>query len=241
MFRISFSNETESTNDDAAKLLGRDDSAGLVLVTDFQRSGRGRRERRWIAPPGSSLLFTAILPRPLSTSSLWALPFWTALGVAEGIEAATGLRAALQWPNDLLLGGRKCCGILCISRVNGERAWAACGVGCNILRPADESLGAIEPAPAFLSDEAPGVERGPVLKAILAAFARASDDVDRPDDVARRWEQRAELAGTSYRLLPEGGTPFTATAKRLGPEGELVVEDDGDERVVALADVRVLR
>jgi len=145
---------TESTNDDAAKLLGDPAAAGSVLVTNYQRAGRGRRSRAWIAPPGCSLLFTAILPEPIATAALWAVPFWTALGVANGIEDACGLRLGLQWPNDLLLGGRKCAGILGVSRVAGDRTWVGCGVGINVHRPQteDPELAAIVPPPAFLAD-----------------------------------------------------------------------------------------
>ena len=127
MFEIRAMDVTDSTNEDAARLLGEPGSAGLVLLSDYQRAGRGRRARHWVAPRGSSLLFTAILPEPLAAAALWAVPFWTALGVAAGIEDATGLRAGLQWPNDLLLGTRKASGILCISRIVAERAWVGCG------------------------------------------------------------------------------------------------------------------
>jgi len=243
MFVVRRLEETESTNEDAARLLGEPGSAGLVLCADFQRSGRGRRARNWVAPRGASLLFTAILPHELAIQALWALPFWTALAVADGIHSATSVAADLQWPNDILLAGRKCCGILCISRVSGARAWAGCGVGLNVLRPTtDGALEALDPPPAFLSDEAPAVKRAPVLDAILAAFERSLGDLNAPEAVARAWERRARLAGTRYRILNDGESePFEAVALRIGPEGTLIVERDGRETAVALGDARVLR
>jgi len=242
-FSVRFYAETGSTNDDAAPLLGLPESAGLVLWADFQTTGRGRRARSWVAPPGSSLLFTTLLPRTIDADALWAVPFWTALGVADGIEAATGIRVALQWPNDLLIDGRKCCGILCVSRVVGPRAWVGCGTGINVARPSgDDALEAIEPPPAFLSDRAPAVDRRVVLDAILAAYEGLLGDLDRPHAVARAWERRAELDGTPYRIVLDGAAaPFDATARRLGSDGALVVECAGAEREVALADARVLR
>ena len=243
MFEIRSYAETGSTNDDAAELLGHTGGTGVVLLADFQRAGHGRRARNWVAPPGSSLLFTAILPRPVRSDALWAVPFWTALGVADGIEAATGLRVGLQWPNDLLLEGRKCCGILCISRVIGAQAWIGCGTGINVRRPSgDPVLAEIDPPPAFLSDLAPRTERSAVLDAVLAAYAARLPELDDPAGVARSWERRAELEGTAYRLLRDGSaTPFVATARRLAPDGSLVVERDGREENVALADARAIR
>jgi BirA family biotin operon repressor/biotin-[acetyl-CoA-carboxylase] ligase len=241
MFEIRHQPQTGSTNDDAARLLGEPGSAGLVLTTDYQTRGRGRRARGWIAPPGSSLLFTAILPRTVATDALWAVPFWTALGVAEGIERACGARVELQWPNDLLLDGAKCCGILCISRIAGERAWAACGVGLNVVRPEGNDLDELVPHAAFLSDHGP-VERDSLLAAILTAFARRMNELDAPAAVALEWERRASLAGTPYRLLLDGNSQaFEAIAQRIAPDGGLIVTRDGREETIALADARVLR
>lgn len=133
--RLRYVRETDSTNDDAAEALGDSAAAGSILVAEYQRHGRGRRGRRWVAPPGSALLFTAILPEPVAAATLWVVPFWCALAVADGVEAALGVPLGLQWPNDLLLGARKLCGILSASRVMGNLAWAACGVGLNVTRP----------------------------------------------------------------------------------------------------------
>ena len=225
-------------------LLGTAEHAGTVIVADYQRRGRGRHARAWVAPPGSSLLFTTILPHAIASTTLWAVPFWTGLCVAEGIEAATGSRVALQWPNDLLLDGRKCSGILCISRVVGDRAYVGCGTGVNVVRPASGAeLDAISPPPAFLSDRMPGVGRDIILHAILAAYERRIDELDDPSGIARAWERRAALAGTPYRLKLDGtDDPFDARALRIADDGSLVVgEQDGRERIVGLADARVLR
>ncbi|MBD5604903.1 MAG: biotin--[acetyl-CoA-carboxylase] ligase [Candidatus Eremiobacteraeota bacterium] len=243
LFTVRSVAETESTNDDALALLGQPDAAGAVLLADYQRAGRGRKARAWVAPPGSSLLFTTILPRPLAPSALWALTFWTSLGVADGIEAATGIRATLQWPNDLLIDGRKCCGILCVSRIAGDEAWVGCGTGINVTRPAhDAALEAIEPPPAFLSDVVSGVERDAVLAAVLQAYELRLAQLDNPAGIARAWEGLARLAGTPYRIAVDGeATPIDATARRLDYDGSLVVDHDGRERRVTLADARVLR
>jgi BirA family biotin operon repressor/biotin-[acetyl-CoA-carboxylase] ligase len=235
--------ETDSTNDDAVPLLGLPENAGLVLSADFQRAGKGRRARSWVAPAGSSLLVTAILPRAVRADTLWAVPFWTALGVADGIEAATGLRVSLQWPNDLLIDGRKCCGILCVSRVVGDLAWVGCGTGINVRRPAnDAALAEVQPPPAFLSDTNPRVERETVLDAVLRAYERLIDELDRPETIARAWEHRAELDGTHYRVLLDGSTEaFDAAARRIAHDGALIVEHEGRERRIALADARIVR
>ncbi|MGD1068234.1 MAG: biotin--[acetyl-CoA-carboxylase] ligase, partial [Vulcanimicrobiaceae bacterium] len=161
--------ETGSTNDDATTLLGDPAAAGTTLVAEHQTAGRGRKPgRTWIAPPGTALLFTAILPRAVASAALWAVPFWVALALADGVEEATGVRLALRWPNDLDLHDRKAAGILCVSRVAGEQAFVGCGIGLNVRRPADVPAD-IVPPPAYLSDAVPHPDRDALLAAILGA------------------------------------------------------------------------
>jgi len=174
---------------------------------------------------------------------LWAVPYWTGLAVAEGVERATGIHVGLQWPNDLLLDGKKCGGILCVSRVADDQAWVGCGVGLNAIRPADsEATEDVAPAPAFLSDHKPDVERKTLLETILETFARRLGELERPEDVGPLWEDRAALAGTRYRILIDGETePFDALARRLTFDGSLIVTRDGHEQTISLADARIIR
>jgi BirA family biotin operon repressor/biotin-[acetyl-CoA-carboxylase] ligase len=241
--RVRYSAETGSTNDDAAACLGREESYGETFVADYQSAGRGQRGRRWFAPPGAALMFTAILPEPIETSALWAVPFWCALGVADGIEAATGIRVNLQWPNDLLLDTRKCCGILGVSRVDGELAHVGCGVGLNVTRPEhDDDLATVVPPPAFLSDAFSTTPRETILAEILLAFDRSFRRLASPRTIARLWEQRANLDGTPYRMdFGDGLETLDAIARRLGDDGALIVDDGTRERSIALAEARVRR
>jgi len=237
---LRFVVETDSTNDDASSELGTDAAAGALFVADYQRHGRGRRGRRWVALPGSALLFTAVLPEPLATSGLWTVPFWCALAVADGVRDVAGLALELQWPNDLLLGGRKVCGILSTSRVVGESAWVACGVGINVARP-NAGMGA-DPDAAFLSDAKQPLAREDVLIAVVRALDARLPMLREPSAVSQAWESTAKLAGTPYHILVDGElSPFEGRALRLGAEGALVVEVGGREREVTLGDARVLR
>ena len=150
----------------------------------------------------------------------------------------------LQWPNDLLLGERKCCGVLCISRVVGDEAWVGCGVGLNVLRPRnDQSLAGIEPPPAFLSDRAPWADRERVFEEILKKFEWFVE-------LAGSARKRSGTRGNSVRACTERGIasyaqgstePFDGTAQYLSKDGGLVVEHDGIEETISLGEARVLR
>lgn len=237
---IAFVDETGSTNADAAELLGDERFAGHTIVAEFQRYGAGRKGRSWQAMPGTSLLFSTILPKQIGAEQLWLVPFWTALGVRAGLREC-GVPSLLQWPNDLLLEDRKLAGILCTSRVTGNRAYVACGVGINVRRLAGAAA-AISPPPAFCEDLVP-VDRARLLPAILRAYSSSLDLLEDAGAVVAEWQTAAELPGRRYRLQIDGtAAPFEAVAEGLERGGALrVIGEDGARRSIALADARVLR
>ena len=236
---IRYLAETASTNADAAALLGDDGARGLTIVAEHQTRGAGRKGRIWLDEPGTSLLFTAIVPRPLPAADLWIVPFWTVLGVRSALRECA-VDACVVWPNDVLVGQKKVAGVLCASRVAGDTAWAACGVGINVRRP--QRRLDVAPPPAYCSDVAP-VERTQLLRAILLAFDASLDSLTNPQRIARLWEGAANVPGARYRLLADGtDEPFDATALQLATGGGLVVvRDDGTRETVSLADARALR
>lgn len=238
---VRYQRQTGSTNDDALPLLARGDALGTTLVAEEQTAGRGRKAgRSWIAAPGTALLFTTILPAALRAADLWAVPFWAALCVAEGISRACAVHAELRWPNDLFVRNRKVAGILCTSRVAGGVAHVGCGVGINVF-PAAGAQAAIQPPPATLSEVAPGVRREVVLAEVLLAYDRRIASLHSPDAVARTYEERAALAGARYRVLVDfDQTELDGIVRGLGPEGALRLEVDGVEHAIALADAHRL-
>jgi len=167
------------------------------------------------------LEFTATLPQAVPSVDLWVVPFWAALGVAEGIEAATGIRVQLEWPNAILIEGCRCGEITCVARIDGERSWASLDIALEVA--AEES------------------RRQHTLDAILAAFEARNVLLADASAVARAWEARAQLAGTQYHIAIEGTEPFHARALMLAQEGSLVVQSGDEIRVVHLADARVQR
>jgi BirA family biotin operon repressor/biotin-[acetyl-CoA-carboxylase] ligase len=231
-----------STNADATQLLARSDVLGTTLVAEEQTAGRGRKAgRSWIATAGTGLLFTTILPTTLPAGDLWAVPFWVALCVADGITRASAVHAELRWPNDLFVQNRKVAGILCVSRVAGDVAHVGCGVGINVFRPAANAIAAIDPPPAFLADAAPDVLREVVLIEVLLAFERRLASLHAPAAIARTYEERAALAGARYRVVVDlGEVELDGIARGLGPDGALRLDVGGVEHAISLADARRL-
>jgi BirA family transcriptional regulator, biotin operon repressor / biotin---[acetyl-CoA-carboxylase] ligase len=236
---IRYVEETESTNADAAALLGDEAYAGLTIVAEYQSRGAGRKGRSWQAAAGSALLFSTILPNALSTQRLWIVPFWAALSIRAALSEF-GVVTTLQWPNDILLGERKIAGILCQSSVTGSRAWVACGAGINVRRWHDAST--IVPPPAFCDDVAT-IDRAALMRSILNEYDRSLRMLDDEQGIAARWNDAAGLPGRRYRIVRDDDpTPFDAIAQSLSQGGGLeVIREDGRHETIALADARVVR
>jgi BirA family transcriptional regulator, biotin operon repressor / biotin---[acetyl-CoA-carboxylase] ligase len=239
---VRYEARTGSTNEDAMALLSHGDALGTTLVAEEQTAGRGRKAgRRWIAPLGTGLLFTTILPAAVPTADLWAVPFWVALCVADGIARATSVHVDLRWPNDIFVKNRKVAGILCTSRVAGDVAHVGCGVGINVFLPAAGALAAIEPPPACLFEVAPGVRREVVLSEVLLAFERRLSSLHAPSAVARTYEERAALPGARYRVrIDLGEVELDGTARGLGAGGALLLDTGGTVHEISLADAQRL-
>jgi BirA family transcriptional regulator, biotin operon repressor / biotin---[acetyl-CoA-carboxylase] ligase len=135
--RVLVYEQTDSTNNRAAELAGDAGNDGLVVLAREQTVGRGQYGRTWQAPAGSSVLLSVLLfpPPPLRRPAL--LTAWAAVSVCETILAVTGLQARIKWPNDVLLHGRKVCGIL-IEQGRGT----VVGVGLNVRQTAEEFVAA---------------------------------------------------------------------------------------------------
>ena len=232
---------TASTNDDAAALLGDAAAYGTTIVAEHQTAGAGRKGRSWLAQPGTSLLMTTILPRSIPAANLWIVPFGVAVAVRRGL-ANCGIRSQLHWPNDLLVDGRKVAGILCVSRIVGDRAWVGAGVGINVHRAPGASDG-IDPPPAFCDEFVPGIARAMLLREVLLNYDVWHATLDMPPRIARVWERQAGLPGARYRVLKDGAAEaLDVTALALATGGGLLVQhDDGTRETVALADARALR
>jgi len=123
---------------------------GTVVIAGEQTAGKGRLRRVWLSPKGSLALSTILYPRLVYLPSLIML---ASLAVVRSIEAVTGLKAQVKWPNDVLVNGRKVCGILIESDVRADIvAYAIIGIGVNVnLRLAD--FPEILPLATSLSEE----------------------------------------------------------------------------------------
>ena len=242
--RVDLVAETGSTNADLAERARQGEAPGTVLITDYQSAGRGRRGRTWTAPPGSGIAMS-ILVRPDGIDpSRWTwLSLLAGLAVADGVRRAATLPAVLKWPNDVLLNGRKFCGILS-ERVDSS-VGPACvvGIGINVTL-AETQL----PVPSATSLAIAGRELGivppsrtAVIATVLAAFgllygrweAQAGNDAS----LAASYIERCDTIGRQVRVLLGAQRSIEGIADRIDAEGRLVVRTNSGSAAYGAGDV----
>jgi len=132
--RVIYYRSIGSTNDVARELAAQGAPEGSLVIADEQTAGKGRLGRRWLAPPGTSLLMSLLFrPRFLAPYQAQRLTMICSLAVVEAIEVLTGLAAAIKWPNDIVVQGKKAGGILTELGVTGEGLdYAVVGLGLNV-------------------------------------------------------------------------------------------------------------
>jgi biotin-[acetyl-CoA-carboxylase] ligase BirA-like protein len=137
---LLFSHEVDSTNDWAKKLAKQGANEGTVTIVDVQRSGRGRLGREWVSPHGG-LWFSVILRPKLTAKEATKLVFVAGLAVAETLRELYDLPVETKWPNDVLIHGRKVCGVLCeASSSSGSVDFVVAGFGLNANVRVQEDL-----------------------------------------------------------------------------------------------------
>jgi BirA family biotin operon repressor/biotin-[acetyl-CoA-carboxylase] ligase len=190
--------------------LWRDDPADrspLLVVAAEQVAGMGRSNRAWVSPRGG-LWMTLAWGVPGRMPDLGSLPLAAGLAVAEAVERLTSLDIELKWPNDLLVGGRKLCGILCRGESGGPRPLITVGVGLNANFPASMLGEGLRTPPTSLLDElGEAVPLGDLRDAIADSLIHRLDEVSTYgfpsliDAVARRLAWRGRTV--ECRLPPD--------------------------------------
>jgi BirA family transcriptional regulator, biotin operon repressor / biotin---[acetyl-CoA-carboxylase] ligase len=235
---------TGSTNDVAHERAAAGAAEGLLVIADEQTAGRGRLDRRWWAPPGSSLLMSLLLRPALPPDQAGQLTMCLGLAAVGAIEAVTGLRPALKWPNDLLLEGRKLGGMLTELRLEGERLeYAVLGLGVNVNIAFDEgpSSNLADTAISLSTVLGRGVDRVALLAALLGRCEAWYERALAGESPHTAWAARLDTVGRRVTVATTTGS-VAGMAVGVTPEGALLVrDDDAAEHVIWSGDVTALR
>ena len=231
---------TDSTNAVAMKLAAEGAPHGTVVVAEEQTAGRGRLGRSWYSEKSSGIYTSVILRPPLAPSAAPVLTLMAGLAAQKAVSSATGLAADIRWPNDLLLNGKKVCGILTEMNAEVDRLHAVVlGIGMNVnntsLPPPLDSI-----ATSLSLEAHRGVSRVQVFVSLLRELDRHYQLLLSQGNraITERWEGASSFAhGKRVRLVSLSGEALATTAG-IESTGALRVQyDDGRQESLVAGEV----
>jgi BirA family biotin operon repressor/biotin-[acetyl-CoA-carboxylase] ligase len=211
------------------------------VVADEQTAGRGRLDRKWFTPKDTALAFSLLLrPSAQEKTLLSRIVGLAALAVADSLRKRE-LNAQIKWPNDVLINGKKVCGILIESVWSGEDVDSVViGIGINVLKgaiPPAESL--LFPATSLEEELGYAPDRLEILRDILARLIELRPQLV-TDEFLKQWQSLLAFQGQPVQV--ESGTARAVTGHVIGldPDGSLRLQNEHGETVtVRFGDVRL--
>ncbi|NLT17485.1 MAG: biotin--[acetyl-CoA-carboxylase] ligase [Clostridiales bacterium] len=225
-----------STNDAARALAEKGAPHGTAVLAEAQTGGRGRFGRTFHSPAGRGVYMSLVL-RPGPKTSLSLFTAAGAVAAARAIESVSGLRAQIKWVNDVLVDGKKVCGILAEAAAGPDGPFVVLGVGINFCARAEDFPPELRDRAGALYGKRPqDVTRDRLAAAVIDHVLDAAAS---PEDALPEYRDRSALLGKDVVLTLAGGT-YCGRAVAIDDGGALVVQDSrGNRRVFAAGDVRV--
>ena len=210
---------------------------GSLCLCECQTAGRGRLDRQWSSPEGQGVWLSVLLRPTLKPEDAPLITFACALAMAKAVREVTGLDARIKWPNDLVLHGKKLCGILLEMGFDARGMFIVAGTGLNVRKGA---------YPPELAERAISIEecvavpdRGTIIAAYLAALEDAVTSLEQHGfaGIAEDFRRECITLGNPVHVLE--AEAFTGIAEDVDETGALLVRTTHELRRVLAADVSV--
>lgn len=233
---------TDSTNLQAKRLMEEGAPEGVLVVGGEQTQGRGRRGRSWQSPPGTNIYMTLGLRPDLRPDLAPMVTLIDALAVAEAVEETCGLQAQIKWPNDVVVGGKKICGILTeMSAETGYIHYVVIGTGINVnIKEFPKEIR--ESATSLYLERGENVLRAPIVAKTMEYFEEFYGKFVKTMDLSLLMDDyNAKLVNkdAAVRVL-DPINEFEGTARGIDKMGQLLVErQDGAMETVYAGEVSV--
>ncbi|MEG0806125.1 MAG: biotin--[acetyl-CoA-carboxylase] ligase [Lachnospiraceae bacterium] len=230
-----------STNDTAKELANLGEKRDLLIIAKKQTAGRGRMGRTWLSQEGEGIYMSFFLHPKIRPDQGSRLTLVMAMAVEEGIRKATGLAAGIKWPNDIILEGKKVCGILTemSADVDGIR-YLIIGAGINVgNKEFPNELAEI--ATSLYRQGITNISHGDIIEQVLQSweyyyerFCRTGD----LRDIMKEYNEKCMNVNTKVKVIG-AQIPYCGISHGINADGELLVEVDGEIRKISSGEVSV--
>ena len=239
---VRYEPQMSSTNLVAKEMARMGAPHGSLAVCDDQTAGKGRLQRQWETPAGLALTQSMVLRPKLRPEQAQLITLAAAVASAKAIEeVCPELSVGIKWPNDGVVNGKKCVGVLCEMALDGNGlSYVIPGVGINVNQPAFEGE-LSEKATSLLIETGKKADRWAVLRAYLTHMEEAVDAVEKYglNGILQEYISRSVTIGSEVRVIAPD-EEYVAKARGIDETGALLVRDEkGCERRVLCGDVSV--
>lgn len=233
--------EIDSTNTKAKELAEQGYPSGTLVVADRQIAGRGRRGRSWDSPAGIGIFMTLLLKPDINPNNASMLTLVTALATAQAISDVTGAEAKIKWPNDIVINGKKVCGIL--TEMSAQFDYInhiVIGIGINVHNESfPEEIR--ETASSLLLESGKRIHRADLIVRFLARFEAGYAIFLQTEDLEGLMKDYNALLVNiqkQVRIL-DPKEPFEGKAIGITKRGELIVDTWESRKLVSSGEVSV--
>lgn len=234
--KLKIFDQVTSTNETAWDLIETDDEIrdGSVIIAESQTRGRGRMGREWHSAPGAGLWFSVVLRCNIPPDKIAFLTSGAALAVANMLQQFVHLPAEIKWPNDVMIRGRKVCGILVEARSNMPNVYVL-GVGLNVNQSRSDFPESLRETATSLRLERPGarpMNRVRVLRPLLFYLERVYTQIKKKkwERLAAAWSEFVHMGGKNVSLQ-QGGEEFRGTVVKIHPSDGITLKlSNSDEQ-----------
>lgn len=238
---INYFPVVDSTNTRAKQLAEEGCPHGTLVIAERQDAGRGRRGRSWECPEGAGIFMTLVLKPDINPNHASMLTLVAALAVSAAITKKTGKQAGIKWPNDIVMDGKKICGILTEMGMSaGRMSYIAAGIGINVQNTEFPEEIADRATSLYLETNK-HFDRAELIEEILEQFEHYYAVFTKTENLSGLVEEyNAHLVNRNrmVRVLDEK-EPFEGTAEGITPQGELVVATGEGRKLVSAGEVSV--
>ena len=240
--KIIYYRQLDSTNTEIARLAAEGAVHGTVVVADSQSAGKGRRGRGWESPAGENIYMSILLRPDCVPDRAPMITLVMAYSVAQVIQGLGFSKVQIKWPNDLVISGKKVCGILTEMQMDGtEIAHVVVGVGINV-NTREFSPDIADRATSLFLESGEEFARETIVENIIEKFEYSYQQFLQEEDLSFLQETYNSMlanAGKEVRVLGPGNE-YTAYAQGINSRGELIVAtSNGEKKAIYAGEVSV--
>lgn len=238
---IYYFDRIDSTNTKAKELAEEGHPSGTFVVADQQTAGKGRRGRSWESPAGTGIFMTLMLKPEINPNNASMLTLVAAMATTRAIRRVTGVPAMIKWPNDIVMNGKKVCGIL--TEMSAQFDYInhiVIGIGINVHNEAfPEEIA--QTASSLLLESGQRIHRASLIETFLEEFEVLYAEYLKTEDMEglqKEYDQMLVNRGRQVRVL-DPKEPFEGKAMGITKKGELIVDTWESRKLVSSGEVSV--